>query len=87
VGGWFWSEAWGNLGGAIGWFVLVASSGLSSGLDHGGCQMLGLSSWRQLNVKVSVRGDIISKCGPGSASAPMGPGLVVISPCDMCKGI
>jgi hypothetical protein len=24
----------------IGWFVLVTSSGLSSGLDHGGCQIL-----------------------------------------------
>jgi hypothetical protein len=63
-----------RLGGAIGWFVLVASSGLSSGLEYGGCQMLGLSSRRQLNprheaieqrwnAKVSVREDSSNNCG------------------------
>jgi hypothetical protein len=29
-----------RLGGDVDWFILVASSGLSSGLEHGRCQML-----------------------------------------------
>jgi hypothetical protein len=33
-----------RLGEDIGWFFLVASSGLSSGLEHGGRQMLGLNN-------------------------------------------
>jgi hypothetical protein len=35
-----------RLGGDVGWFVLVASRGLSSGLKHGGRQMLGPNSRR-----------------------------------------
>jgi hypothetical protein len=30
-----------RLGGDVGWFFSVASSGLSSGLEHSGRQMLG----------------------------------------------
>jgi hypothetical protein len=33
-----------RLGGDVGWFFSVASSGLSSGLEHVGCQMLGSNS-------------------------------------------
>jgi hypothetical protein len=33
-----------HLGGDIGWFVLVASSGSPSGLEHIGHQMLGSNS-------------------------------------------
>jgi hypothetical protein len=40
-----------SLGGDVGWFVWVASSGLSSGLDQGGRQMLGPNSRRLLGPK------------------------------------
>jgi hypothetical protein len=33
-----------RLGRDVSWFILVASQGLSSGLEHGGCQMLGPNS-------------------------------------------
>jgi hypothetical protein len=33
-----------RLGGDTRWFILVASLGLSSGLEHGGHQILGLNS-------------------------------------------
>jgi hypothetical protein len=33
-----------RLGGDVGWFFSVAFSGLSSGLDHSGHQMLGSNS-------------------------------------------
>jgi hypothetical protein len=36
-------------GGDIGWFVLVASSGLPSGFQHGGHQILGSNSQGPLN--------------------------------------
>jgi hypothetical protein len=49
------------VGGDVGWFILVASSGLPLGLNHGGRQMLGSNShglldpehWK--NVKVGYR--------------------------------
>jgi hypothetical protein len=40
-----------RLGGDAGWFIFVASSGLSSGLEHGGCQILGPNSRRLLSPK------------------------------------
>jgi hypothetical protein len=47
-----------RLGGDIGWFILVASSGLPWGLEHSGCQTLGLNSrsYVVLNTKVQVEG-------------------------------
>jgi hypothetical protein len=33
-----------RLDGGIGWFIEVALSELSSSLEHGGCQILGLNS-------------------------------------------
>jgi hypothetical protein len=41
--GW-WFQVSFRPGGDIGWLVLVALQGLSSGLTHGGHQMLGLNS-------------------------------------------
>jgi hypothetical protein len=40
-----------RLGGDVGWFVFVALSGLPSGLEHGGHQMLGSNSQGLLDPK------------------------------------
>jgi hypothetical protein len=47
-----------HLGRDVGWFILVASSGLFSGLEHGGCQILRLNSQSYVapNMKVWVKG-------------------------------
>jgi hypothetical protein len=44
-----------HLGGDVGWFILVALSGLPSGLEHGGCQMLGSNSRGLLNPEHGVK--------------------------------
>jgi hypothetical protein len=44
-----------RLGGDVGWLILVASSGLASGLDHGGHQMLGSNSRSLLDPKHGVK--------------------------------
>jgi hypothetical protein len=44
-----WFEVGLHLGGDIGWLLLVVLRGLSSGLTHGGHQMLGLNSRRLLS--------------------------------------
>jgi hypothetical protein len=47
-----------RLGGDVGWFILVASLELFSGLEHGGHQMLELNSQSYVapNTKVWVEG-------------------------------
>jgi hypothetical protein len=47
-----------RLGGDVGWFVVVALSGLFLSLEHGGCQILGLNSriYVALNTKAWVEG-------------------------------
>jgi hypothetical protein len=44
VGEWWILAVGHRLDANVGWFFSVASSGLSSGFEHGGCQMLGSNS-------------------------------------------